>query len=206
MSHVLIVYATTDGQTQKVSECLRQAVLSMGCKARVIEAKDALSDVVPFVGHAVLIAASVHAGGFQKSIKRWVKTNAASLNGMPTAFFPVCLGILENRPEAQAEVKKIVQDFLTESGWTPTEVHPTAGAVLFTRYNLIKRLIMKRIVAKADGETDTHRDYEYTNWKELGRQTREFIQKYSLTPDSKALLRWPSVLPNFQSVKNGSSS
>ena len=42
-------------------------------------------------------------------------------------------------------------------------VKHVAGALLYTRYNIFKRWIMKRIVAKAGGDTDVSRDYDYTD-------------------------------------------
>jgi menaquinone-dependent protoporphyrinogen oxidase len=33
---------------------------------------------------------------------------------------------------------------------------------------------MKRIVSKAGGDTDTSRDYEYTDWTDVGEFAREF--------------------------------
>ncbi len=44
---------------------------------------------------------------------------------------------------------------------------PVAGALLYTKYNLLMRWIMKRIAAKAGGATDTSRDYDYTDWTDL---------------------------------------
>jgi len=35
---------------------------------------------------------------------------------------------------------------------------------------------MKRIAAKAGGDTDTSRDYEYTDWNALSRFTVQFVR------------------------------
>ena len=48
-------------------------------------------------------------------------------------------------------------------------------AVLYTRYGWFKRRIMQRIVAKAGGDGDTTRDYEYTNWADL----RTFVEAFA---------------------------
>ena len=49
-----------------------------------------------------------------------------------------------------------------------------AGALPYTRYNWFIRLVMKRIAAKAGGDTDTTRDYEYTDWEDLRSFTEQF--------------------------------
>jgi menaquinone-dependent protoporphyrinogen oxidase len=48
--------------------------------------------------------------------------------------------------------------------------------LLYTRYGVLKRWAMRRIVAKAGGDTDTSRDYEYTNWDEVVRFARAFAE------------------------------
>ena len=51
-----------------------------------------------------------------------------------------------------------------------------AGALPYTRYGWIKRMMMRRIVAKAGGDTDTSRDYEYTDWNDLRVSSRDFAE------------------------------
>jgi len=68
-----------------------------------------------------------------------------------------------------------VQRFLDKCGWRPTTHRLIAGAVLYTRYSWLKKWMMKRIVAKAGGGTDTTRDYEYTDWNDLRAFAREFL-------------------------------
>jgi menaquinone-dependent protoporphyrinogen oxidase len=49
-----------------------------------------------------------------------------------------------------------------------------AGALLYTHYNFFIRWMMKRIVATAGGDTDTSRDYEYTDWNDVRAFARDF--------------------------------
>ena len=53
---------------------------------------------------------------------------------------------------------------------------PVAGALPYTRYNWFIRRVMKRIAAKAGGDTDTTRDYEYTDWQDL----RSFAEQFGV--------------------------
>jgi menaquinone-dependent protoporphyrinogen oxidase len=52
-----------------------------------------------------------------------------------------------------------------------------AGALLYTRYNLFKRWLMKRIVAQQGGDTDTSKDYDYTDWADLRAFANEFRRR-----------------------------
>jgi menaquinone-dependent protoporphyrinogen oxidase len=60
-------------------------------------------------------------------------------------------------------------------GWHPTLIKVVAGALPYTKYSFFTRWIMKRIVSEAGGDTDTSRDYEYTDWKDL----RDFTDRFA---------------------------
>jgi len=103
----------------------------------------------------------------QGVVARWVRTHAATLNRLPTAFLSVCLAVLEKSDKTKRELAGIIARFFARTGWRPPIAKPIAGAVLYTRYGWLKRVMMKRIVSKAGGGTDTTRDYEYTDWNDL---------------------------------------
>jgi len=174
MPRILIVYGTTDGQTRKIAATLSGILEYQGVHADVHHAEGIPDAVRPEEFDGVIVAASIHSGGYQRSVKRWVAAHAAALNRCPSAFLSVCLGILESKPEVHDEVRAIAQRFLDRSSWHPTIIKPVAGALLYTKYNFVKRWVMKRIVTKGGGDTDTSRDYEYTDWDDLRTFAREF--------------------------------
>ena len=177
MSRVLMLYGTTDGHTRKIATAIAEVMRAEHCDVAVVDATDVTPDVRPEEFDAVLVAASVHAGGHQRAVRRWVRAYAPQLNRMPTAFLSVCLGILERRPEVQREVYEIMRRFEREAGWRPTTDKVVAGALLYRNYGLIKRWIMRRIVAKGGGETDTSRNYEYTDWEDVRAFARDFARR-----------------------------
>jgi menaquinone-dependent protoporphyrinogen oxidase len=130
----------------------------------------------------VIVAASVHIGDYQRTVANWVRTHAQMLNLLPTAFLSVCLAVLEQGTKPRQEVLRIMRRFLERCGWRPTITKMVAGALPYTRYGWLKRLMMKRLVAKAGGDTDTTRDYEYTDWNDLRTFSRDFaelaVQRY----------------------------
>jgi menaquinone-dependent protoporphyrinogen oxidase len=82
--------------------------------------------------------------------------------------------VLQHNAGVQRELATIVEKFLRSTGWQPTTVKTVAGALLYTQYNFIKRWVMRWIVRKAGGDTDTTRDYEYTDWKDLAQFAKSF--------------------------------
>jgi len=180
MSHILVLYGTTDGHTRKIAEFLRGALEEEGARVVVIDAAAAKFGVLAQEYAGVIVAASLHVGEYQHSVRHWVHANAAALNERPGVFLSVCLAVMEQRPEARAEAERIMQRFLEATGWRPASSRLVAGAVPFTRYGWWKRLVMKRVVRKAGGEADTSRDYEYTNWDDLRAFARDFVRRHAL--------------------------
>lgn len=174
MTRILIVYGTTDGHTRKIAQVLAEDLRAKRCSVEVMDAAQTLWRVSPEGYDGVIVTASVHIGDYQRAVGRWVRFYAPTLNDMPTAFLSVCLAVLEKRMEARQEVFRIMQRFLARCGWRPTITKMVAGALPYTRYGWLKRLMMKRIVAKAGGDIDTTRDYEYTDWIDLRNFAQDF--------------------------------
>ena len=125
----------------------------------------------------MLVAASLHIGAYQREVVGWATQNAPSLNQRPTAFVSVSLGVLQHDAAVQRDLQTIVDRFVKTTGWRPLDVEFVAGALLYTRYNILVRWLMKRIARKAGGATDTSRDYDYTDWPALQRFTDRFAAR-----------------------------
>jgi menaquinone-dependent protoporphyrinogen oxidase len=174
MSRVLVLYGTTDGHTRKIAAALAGVLRWEGSCVDVIDTKHVSPDVRPEGYDGVVIAGSIQIGNYQRAVERWVRRHADELNREPSAFVSVCLGVLDRRPEARQEASAIMERFLRRNGWRPLITRTVAGAVPYTQYNWLKKWVMKRVVAKAGGDTDTTRDYEYTDWNDLRAFAREF--------------------------------
>jgi menaquinone-dependent protoporphyrinogen oxidase len=165
MSRILVLYGTTDGQTAKIAGSVGNALRMQGVDVDVVEAGPDAPSPEAYAG--IVVAASLRGGKYQPSVRRWVSTYARTLNDKPTAFLSVCLAVLQQDPKVRQELSAIIGRFLRRTGWHPRMTKPVAGALLYTRYNPFMRWFMKRIVQKAGGDTDTTRDYEYTDWNDL---------------------------------------
>ena len=172
VTRILVLYGTTHGHTVKIADAIAKTLRSQGASADVIDADADWPEPEDYA--AVVVAASVNAGRYQRRVRRWVRANAAALNARPTAFVSACLGVLQRDPQVQQEVAAIMTRFLTASGWRPAATTTVAGALLYTRYNPLIRAVMKRIARKAGGDTDTSRDYEYTDWAALRAFAEDF--------------------------------
>jgi menaquinone-dependent protoporphyrinogen oxidase len=176
MTTILIVYGTTDGHTRKIAQVLAETLRAQFCSVDIVDSAGMLRSLTPEAYDGVIVTASVHIGDYQRAVAVWVRAHARTLNLMPTAFLSVCLAVLQKETKARQEILRIMRRFLDRCGWRPTITKMVAGAVPYTRYGWLKRMMMKRIVAKAGGDTDTTRDYEYTDWNDLRTFSRDFAE------------------------------
>jgi menaquinone-dependent protoporphyrinogen oxidase len=172
MNEILVLYASTHGQTAEIATVVGRAIQRAGAKADVRRLEKNL-DVAPWRYDAVVIGASIHVGKHQKEVVEWVRRNAAALNDMPTAFFSVSLTAAEDTPEAAATVRRLIDEFTEQTSWTPGLARSFAGALKYREYRLFTRFAMKMIAGRGGHPTDTRRDYDYTDWDAVERFGKE---------------------------------
>jgi menaquinone-dependent protoporphyrinogen oxidase len=186
---ILIAYATTHGHTGKVAQAIASALAGAGADATILEISEDAAEIEIGDFDGIIIAASLHAGGYQAAIRDWVLRRARTLNNLPTAFVSVCLGVLQDDPKVKKELADVRERFLRQTGWTPQTVLPVAGALSYSRYNFVTRLMMRRIAAQAGGDTDTARDHEYTDWKALAAFAKAFARDIEPGQDAPTPVR-----------------
>ncbi len=164
---VLIVYGTSEGQTQSIARFVAERLLKG--KHKVLTVNASQSQFIPQLEafDAVIIAASLHAGHYQRSVVQFVKQHAAALAERPNAFLAVSLTAAGADAEDRAGLERCVNRFITETGWTPASLRHVAGALRYRAYGFFKRWLMQRIAARRGGPTDTRRNHELTNWADV---------------------------------------
>src|SRR5690606_38645596 len=117
----------------------------------------------------VFVGAPVYAGNYLPPIVRFVREHRDFLQRVRSAFFSVNLAIASHTNDGRAETLELVEKFIERTGWHPDRVELIAGALNYSRYNFLIRFVMRSIARKAGGDTDTSRDYEYTDWSAVDR-------------------------------------
>lgn len=175
---ILIAYATREGHTRRIAEHLAATARFRDLTAEVIDVRMLPDDFHLAAYSAVIVAASVHVGKHEKEMVRFVKQHIDALRELPSVFLSVSLTEAsveddnappEVRLKAEQDVERMIEDFLKETGWYPSEVEAVAGALMYSKYNFLIRFVMKRIAAKAGGSTDTSQDHVYTDWEALDK-------------------------------------
>lgn len=186
MKPVAVLYATREGHTQRIAEQVAAGLRGRGLDASASNVRDA-APVLDLGGcSAIVLAASVHAGRHEREMIDFAKAHGERLRSLPNAFLSVTLseaGVERRDATAQeharfvADVKRMIDRFVEATGWRPEHAVPVAGALRYSQYNFLVRLVMKRIAKQAGGSTDTSRDHEYTDWKALDDFTAAFAEE-----------------------------
>lgn len=174
MASVLLLYATGEGQTEKVAGHIADLLEARAHDVTVVDVRRTAGDLAVETFDAVLVGSSIHMGTHPGRVRDFVRTEREALAGRPSAFFQVCLSAAAEDPERRAEADRYVEEFVTETGWRPDRTAVFAGALRYSRYGFLERAMMKRIAAKMGGDTDTGRDYEYTDWEAVERFAAAF--------------------------------
>jgi menaquinone-dependent protoporphyrinogen oxidase len=182
---IAVFFATREGHTQRVAERLTTDLLALGFDVDLLPARKRLPFALGNYCGAVL-AASVHQGNHEKEMVEFVKDHRPELGKISTAFVSVTLSEAgaemagkspAERAEFARDVDRMIEKFFRETHWHPTVAKPVAGALLYSHYNFMVRLIMKNIARKAGADTDTARDYDYTDWIGLDNFASEFAAR-----------------------------
>ena len=196
MARVLVVYASRNGQTGKVARCIAATIREQGHLATIADAADLPKGLDFRDFRAVVVGSPVIAGGYCRPVVRFIQKHRAELQRVPSVFFSVGLAMLSRTSDGRAQTMRLVEKLLARTGWRPEQVELIAGALPYTRYGALTRWVMRRIVAKAGGDIDVTRDYEYTDWSAVDRFAARFVNIY-LPPPVPPVRRpeqvWPEV-------------
>jgi menaquinone-dependent protoporphyrinogen oxidase len=181
----VVFYATREGHTRKIAERIASDLQARGAMVDLFDVRDAPSPDWNKYSTACL-AASVHIGRHEREMVAFAAANRATLERLDAAFVSVtlCEAGAEDRskPESErraaaADAQRMIDVFVRDTGWRPTHVLPVAGALAYSKYNVLVRFLMKRIARKAGAPTDTSRDYEFTDWPALDRFVGELADR-----------------------------
>lgn len=177
MTKILIVYSSGEGQTKKIATFIKEKMSAHNCSADIFDCEKINSYMPLFNYDGFLIGASVHRGKFSNRIEHWISENRLVINSKPSAFFSVCLGILEKGSDALISESNIVIDFFEKTNWYPSLWRIFAGALKYSKYNWFLKKVMQRIAAKSGFSSDIKHDYEFTDWNDVEAFVEQFLDK-----------------------------
>jgi len=190
MAEVLILFATREGQTEKIARRMAGVLEAKGHTVQLRDVDRSARELDLKRYGVVFVGSPVRVGAYLKSVIRFVQAQRAALERIPSAFFSVSLAVAarkgERKTDGRAETLRVVEKFKRATGWSPRRIELIAGALPYSKYNFLIRFVMRRIAAAAGGDTDTSRDYEYTDWTAVDRFASEFVDQALGTRSAQA--------------------
>lgn len=168
----LVVYASKHGHTAKIATRLAEAMRHEGLEVDLREVGQA-DDAKPTRYELVVVAGSLHQEHHQKEIVKWVTERRETLADVASVFISVSLSAADDSEESQSGMRRCIDAFVEQTGWTPGRIEPIAGALQYREYDFVTRQVMRMLMKKMGHPTDASHDYDYTDWDGLDRLGRE---------------------------------
>ncbi len=181
MRRILLVFATREGQTEKIAQYLCTAVESLGASVDLVAARDkrAVNQLNLSDYDLLVFGASMHAGGLEKELVQFVSAHVDQIQTRPRALFVVLLSAAvtpdQDRHKRQLALQDAHEKINAQLSVDFNHHEMIAGALTYSRYSWPIRWVMRRIAGQAGGDTDTSRDYEYTDWQQVGRYASRLV-------------------------------
>lgn len=171
---VLVAYASTEGQTRKIARQVADRIADRGEGVELASLADVEDmDLVRF--DRVILAASIHMGHYQQMLGDFVDAQLGPLLQKPTLFLSVSLAAAGHEAEDWTGLDRVLKEFQEATGWTPGRVAQIAGAYCPSRYDIVRRFIMRRIIVAKDPDADLAADKEYTDWPALNATVDQWL-------------------------------
>ena len=176
---MLVLYATREGQTGKIAAQIVNHLRDAGVDVDVVDAAETVEpDAVNLATYDQLVfGASMHAGGLENELVDFINQHRQLVGKKARSFFLVLLSAATKDPVLReawlADARKKMTGQLQVSF---DDVEMIAGALMYSKYSLPMKWLMKSIAKKAGEGTDISRDYEYTDWNQVKRYADKLRQ------------------------------
>jgi menaquinone-dependent protoporphyrinogen oxidase len=198
VARILVLYATRYGSTAKIAARLSEDLRCRGHDVSLVDIKSGAPVGDLGIYDVACIGAAVYSfRGYPRAIVRFARRNRAWLERTASAFVSVGLVIAGSTDDGRAEAQATLDRFMAKTGWRPAHVTFVAGDLPYSRYDVMTRRAMRRAAARYGGDTDTSRDYTYTDWDQVDRFAHEITAVFDRLATSSDARRAPVArMPN----------
>jgi menaquinone-dependent protoporphyrinogen IX oxidase len=86
----------------------------------------------------------------------------------------------------KSEREQANQRLFQETGLRPLAIITVAGAIVYRRHSWLARRIWAFVIRRIGGPADVNRDYEFTDWQQLRRDTLKFLSNVAPRAETAA--------------------
>ena len=167
----LIIYSTTDGQTKKICETLKENSIDKNFY-EIISLEEAFHKEIERY-EKIIIGASIRYGRHNPKIYEFIKMNKEVLEKKKSAFFSVNVVARKSEKNTPGTNPYIIK-FLKKSEWQPKKLGVFAGKIDYPRLSFINKIAIRLIMFITKGPTNTNNTYEFTDWQRVKKFINEF--------------------------------
>ena len=158
----IIIYSSTDGQTKRICETIKDH-LALNGRIKIVPLSEVNKINLEKI-KKIIIGASIRYGKHNRKVQNFVIKNKHILEAKKTAFFSVNV-VARKKEKSTPETNPYVKKFLAKTKWKPNKVAVFAGKVDYPNYNFINKNVIRFIMMITNGPTNTDNSYEFTNWE-----------------------------------------
>ena len=164
MKKVLVTYSSKAGSTSEVAAAIAEVLNKNGASVTVAPIKK-VDDISNY--QAVVVGSLIRMGLWVGEAKKFVETNKAVLEKIPTAYFTTCATLKEDNEKTRAEVAGYVEP--VHQILTPVESALFGGKMDTSKLNFFDRKITEMM---AKGENPNG---DYRNWDEINAWAEKLV-------------------------------
>ena len=167
----LIIYSSTDGQTKKICETLKENSIDKNFY-EIISLEEAFHKEIEKY-EKIIIGASIRYGRHNPKIYEFIEINKEVLEKKKSAFFSV--NVVARKSEKNTpDTNPYIIKFLKKSEWQPKKLGVFAGKIDYPRLSFINKIVIRLIMFITKGPTNTNNTYEFTDWQRVKKFINEF--------------------------------
>ena len=170
---VLITYSTTDGQTLRIAEYLREYLQDEQQFAVTLLPVSAVEAVQVKEYAGIILGASIRYGKHKPEVAAFVHRHAALLAQKPSAFYSVN-AVARKAEKRTPQGNVYVRKFLASIPWQPRVLGIFGGRIHYALYKPWDRFMIRLIMHITKGPTAADTNIEYTDWQDV----RTFGEKF----------------------------
>ena len=166
----LIIYSSTDGQTKKICEAIRENFNNKEF-IEILPLEDAFHLNINNYDQ-IIQGASIRYGNYKSNLFKFIKNNIEILEIKNNAFFSVNV-VARKKEKDTPDTNPYIKKFLKKTDWRPKKIEVFAGKVDYPNYNFFNKLVIRLIMFITKGPTDISQSYEFTDWIKVKKFSKE---------------------------------
>jgi menaquinone-dependent protoporphyrinogen oxidase len=169
-----VVYATTEGQTKKISRFAASKLEDIGHLVSLQDSSDCLSGLNMKGFDRIILAGSVHESQHQEVLGSFIAAHKSALATRRTLLISVSLSAAFEGTLAEAE--GYVRSFCENLNWYPDKYLLVAGAIRHATYGYYQEMIIQHNLLPKRPVANPEQDHEFTDWASLEEAIVDFAR------------------------------